>query len=150
MTARSSVRPSSVSKGLHLFGPVRREAILQIDPGQGRGELPQVRRQGTDDAGELAKGPVRRCDRFIGPRQDQVQPFAAVREASTRMSAVSTTRDRLRSDRPFTDAKSASRARYRSSSGRLNHSDETRPFRCPWETSTFQPPARAGRTGPKL
>ena len=68
------------------------------------------------------------------------------RVASTRMSAVCTTRLRLRSDRPFTDAQRSSSDRYRSSSGRLNHSDDTRPFRSPRLTSTFQPPAFVGRT----
>ncbi len=72
---------------------------------------------------------------------------ALSREASTRISAVSTTRDRLRSDRLLTEAQRSSSDRYRSSSGRLNHSDDTRPFRSPWETSTFQPPARSGRRG---
>jgi hypothetical protein len=69
------------------------------------------------------------------------------RAASTRMSAVCTTRLRLRSDRPFTLAQRSSSDRYRSSSGRLNHSDDTRPFRSPRLTSTFQPPARVGATG---
>ena len=72
---------------------------------------------------------------------------ALSRVASTRMSAVCTTRLRLRSDRPFTLAQRSSSDRYRSSSGRLNHSDDTRPFRSPRLTSTFQPPARAGATG---
>ena len=44
-------------------------------------------------------------------------------------------------------AQRSSSDRYRSSSGRLNHSDDTRPFRSPRLTSTFQPPARAGATG---
>ena len=72
---------------------------------------------------------------------------ALSRAASTRMSAVCTTRLRLRSDRPFTFAQRSSSDRYRSSSGRLNNSDDTRPFRSPLLTSTFQPPARAGSTG---
>ena len=72
---------------------------------------------------------------------------ALSRVASTRMSAVCTTRLRLRSDRPFTLAQRSSSERYRSSSGRLNHSDDTRPFRSPRLTSTFQPPARTGATG---
>ena len=57
--------------------------------------------------------------------------------ASTRIAALSTVRVRLRSARPFTEAKRSSSDRYRSSSGRENHSDDTRSTFVPRDTSTL-------------
>jgi len=71
---------------------------------------------------------------FGGTRRSR---SALLRAASPRISAVCTAR--LRSDRPLTEAQRSSNDRYRS--------DDTRPFRSPRLTSTFQPPARAGCTG---
>jgi putative transposase len=59
------------------------------------------------------------------------------RLASTRKAALSTVRIVLRSARPRTDAISSSSDRNRSSSGRENHSDDTRPMRSPFDTSTL-------------
>ena len=50
----------------------------QVDPRQRRGQLPQIGGRGTNDAGELAKGPVCRCHRLFRLRQDQMQPLGAV------------------------------------------------------------------------
>ena len=50
----------------------------QVDPRQRRGQLPKVGSRGADNAGKLAKGPVRGRDGRLGLRQDQVQPLSAV------------------------------------------------------------------------
>ena len=50
----------------------------QVDPRQRRGQLPQVGGRRADDARQLAEGPVRRRDRFMRFRQDEVQPLGAV------------------------------------------------------------------------
>ena len=50
---------------------------------------------------------------------------------------IDTVRVRLRSARPFTEAKRSSSDRYRSSSGRENHSDDTRSTFVPRDTSTL-------------
>jgi hypothetical protein len=65
-------------KSLHLLGAVVGQAVLQVDPCQRRGQLPQVGRRGADDAGKLTERPMRRCDWFVRFRQDQVQPFGVV------------------------------------------------------------------------
>ena len=65
-------------KDFHLRGAMVGEAILQVDARQRRGQLPQVGRRSTNDAGKLAKGSVRRRNRSMRHRQDKVQPFGAV------------------------------------------------------------------------
>ena len=65
-------------EGLHLLGTVVGQAILQVDPRQRRGQLPQVGGRRTDDAGKLAEGPVRGRNRFMRLRQNQVKPLGAV------------------------------------------------------------------------
>ena len=62
---------------------------------------------------------------------------ALSRLASTRIAALSTIRVRLRSDRLLTEFQRSVRDRKRSSGGRLNHSEETRPMRFPRLTSTL-------------
>lgn len=54
-----------------------------------------------------------------------------------RIAALSIVRVRLRSARPFSDANKSVSDRNRSSSGRENHSDDTRPTRVPRFTSTL-------------
>ncbi len=45
---------------LDLLGPVVRQPVLQVDPGQWRGKLPQVCCGRADEARELAEAPMRR------------------------------------------------------------------------------------------
>ena len=71
------------------------------------------------------------------PGNMRARRSGSLRFASTWISAVSTTRVRLRSDRPRTDRARSPSDRNRSSSGRENHSDDTRPTREPRETSTL-------------
>ncbi len=123
---------------------------MQVDPRQWRRQLPQVGGRCADDAGQLAEGPMRGRDRFIRFRQDQVQSFGAITRGLDRMSAVCTTRLRLRSERPFTLAQRSSSDRYRSSSGRLNHSDDTRPFRSPGSHPLSSHPTAPVRPDPEL
>ena len=65
-------------EGLHLLGAVVCQTVLQVDPCQRRGKLPQVGGRSADDAGKLAESPMRGRDRFLRLRQDQVQPLSAV------------------------------------------------------------------------
>ena len=65
-------------EGFHLLGAMIGQTILQVDPRQRRGQLTQVGRRGADDAGKLAKGPVRGRHRLVRFRQYQVQPLGAV------------------------------------------------------------------------
>ena len=60
---------------LDLLGPIGGEAILQVDGGKCGRELSQIGGGRTDQAGELAEGPVCRRDCRIGARQDQRQPL---------------------------------------------------------------------------
>ena len=63
---------------LDLLGPVGREAVLQVDPRQRGGKLPQVRRGRPDHAGQLAEGPMRGCHGRLGTGQHQRQPLGVV------------------------------------------------------------------------
>ena len=65
-------------EGLHLLGAVVCQTVLQVDPCQRRGKLPQVGGRSADDAGKLAESPMRGRDRFLRLRQDQVQPLCTV------------------------------------------------------------------------
>jgi hypothetical protein len=65
------------------------------------------------------------------------------------MALLSTVRAVARSERDRTAAYKSDSDIYRSSSGRENHSEDTRPIRCPLDTSTLKPnedafPAPAG------
>ena len=50
-------------EGLDLLGPMRGQAILQVDAGERGGKLAQIGGRGADQAGELPEAPVRRRDR---------------------------------------------------------------------------------------
>jgi len=63
---------------LDLFGAVRGEAILQVDAGKGRRQLPQIGRRRADQARELAKAPVGRRDRLIIACDPQRQALCVV------------------------------------------------------------------------
>ena len=64
--------------GLDLLGAVVGQTVLQVDPRQRRGQLPQIGRRRADEAGELAEGPMRRRDRLICARQDKSQLLRVV------------------------------------------------------------------------
>ena len=63
---------------LDLLCPVVGQPVLQVDPRQRRGQLSQIGRGGTDEARELAEGPMRRRDGFICARQDKAQLLRVV------------------------------------------------------------------------
>lgn len=65
-------------EGLDLLGAVIGQAVLQVDPGQRRRQLPQVGGRRADDAGELAESPVRGCHGFMCFRQHKVQPLGVI------------------------------------------------------------------------
>jgi hypothetical protein len=68
-----------------------------------------------------------------------VRRSASARRASTRIAALSTVRAWLLSERQRTAANRSDSDKNRSSSGRENHSDDTRPTRSPRERSTLKP-----------
>ena len=65
-------------EGFHLLGAMVGQTVLQVDPCQRRGQLSQIRCRGPNDAGKLAKSPMRGRDRFVRFRQHQVQPLGVV------------------------------------------------------------------------
>ena len=65
-------------EGLHLLGAVVGQTVLQVDPRQRRGQLPQVGGRRADNARKLAEGPVRGRDRLMRFRKNQVQPLCTV------------------------------------------------------------------------
>ena len=65
-------------ESLHLLGAVVGQAILQVDPRQRRGQLPQVGGRSADDAGKLAERPMRGRNRFMRFRQHQMQPLGVI------------------------------------------------------------------------
>ena len=76
---RAQFRAAVLSlEGFHLLGAMVGQTVLQVDPRQRRGQLPKVGSRRTDDAGKLAKGPMRGRHRFMRFRQDEVQPLGAI------------------------------------------------------------------------
>ena len=56
---------------LHLLGAIRCQAILQIDRGQRRGQLPQIGGGRADLGRQLAEAPMGRGHACLGAGQDQ-------------------------------------------------------------------------------
>ncbi len=57
---------------------MRGQAILQVDAGERRRKLPQVRRRRANQARELAKAPMRRREGRLRARQAQGEPFRVI------------------------------------------------------------------------
>ena len=63
---------------LDLLGPVRGQAVLQVDPRKRRRKLAQIGRRCTHKAGELAEAPMGRGNRRVGSGHDQRQRLRIV------------------------------------------------------------------------
>ena len=63
---------------LHLFGAVRGQAVLQVDPGQRRGKLAQIGRRGADQTSELAEAPMGGRHRPVRAGHHQGETFGVV------------------------------------------------------------------------
>jgi hypothetical protein len=114
---------------LNQLGTMRGQPVLKVDACKRCWELAQIRRRCTDKARELPEALVGRHKRHIFAGQFSASRSALSRFAPTRIAALSAVRVRLRSARPRTPTNSSERDKYRSSAGRENHSDDTRPIR---------------------
>ena len=122
---------------LHLLGAVGGQTVLEVDRGERGRELAQIGGWRADQAGELAKLQCVGATGVVASGSISLRRSGSSRLASTRISSLSTMRVWLRSDRAFTEFRRSVSDRYRSSAGRLNHSDDTRPIRWPRLTSTL-------------
>ncbi len=122
---------------LHLLGRMTQQAVLEVDCGERRGKLAKVGRRRADETGKLAESPVGGRDRCFGARQDQRQPLGIVALCLDMDKYAFHDARAAVIERAWTAARRVSSDRKRSSAGRENHSEDTRPIRWPRETSTL-------------
>ena len=76
---RAQFEPAIVHlERFYQLGTVIEQAVLQVDRGKRRGELPHVARRCTDQAAELTVAPVGRCDRLALTWNEKFKPLRIV------------------------------------------------------------------------
>ena len=122
---------------LDQLGAMRGQPVLKIDGGKRCWELAQIGSRRADHACELTEAPVCRRKWHIFARQHQRQPLGVVAVGFHPYCRALGCPGPASLGAAAHGGESSDRDRYRSSAGRENHSEDTRPIRSPRLTSTL-------------